>query len=78
VSFDSVEDNRSFAEKYDFNFRLLSDLDRSMGLAYGATQPGEKGNAARVGVLIGPDGRIKDYQPKVSAREYPAQVLERI
>ena len=70
-----MADNRAFAEKCDFNFQLLSDLDRSAGLAYGATQPGATGNAARVGVLIGPDGRIKDYRPKVVAKEYPALVL---
>jgi peroxiredoxin Q/BCP len=70
-----VADNRKFAEKYDFNFSLLSDLDRSVGLAYRATEPGATGGAARVGVLIDPDGRIKDYRPKVSAREYPAEVL---
>ena len=68
-------DNCAFAEKYDFNFQLLSDLDRSVGLAYGATEPGSTRGATRAGVLIGPDGRIKDYRPKVVAKEYPAQVL---
>ena len=70
-----MEANRKFAEKYDFNFQLLSDLDRAAGLAYGATEPGETRGAARVGVLIGPDGRIKDYRPKVSAKDYPGEVL---
>jgi len=78
VSFDTIEENRRFVEKCDFNFRLLCDTNRSMGLAYGATDPGETGNARRVGVLVGPDGRIKDWQPKVVAKDYPAQILEKI
>ena len=35
VSYDSPEDNRLFAEKFDFPFRLLSDTDRSVSAAYG-------------------------------------------
>ena len=34
-SYDSPEDNRLFAEKFDFPFRLLSDPDRSVSAAYG-------------------------------------------
>jgi peroxiredoxin Q/BCP len=78
VSFDSVEKNARFAKKHEFNFSLLCDTDRSIGLAYGATQRGETRGANRIGVLIGPDGKIRDWQPKVSSRDYPAQVLEKI
>jgi len=36
ASFDNVEDNRKFAEKFKFPFPLLCDTDRKIGLAYGA------------------------------------------
>ena len=34
VSFDPVDANRAFAEKFDFNFPLLSDTSKAMGIAY--------------------------------------------
>ena len=36
MSFDSAEENKAFSEKFSFNFPLLCDTDRKMGLAYGA------------------------------------------
>ena len=79
VSFDTQEDNKAFAEKFSFNFPLLSDLDRKMGVAYGASDPGDtKGFARRVGVVIDPQGIVKEYLPKVDAASYPTEVLARI
>jgi peroxiredoxin Q/BCP len=79
VSFDSPAANQRFAEKYDFNFPLLCDVDRTMGVAYGATDDAKaKGGAKRIGVVIGPDGKIKHYLPKVDARAFPQQALDLI
>ena len=36
ISFDTVDENRAFAEKFEFPYRLLCDVDRSVGIAYGA------------------------------------------
>ena len=71
ISFDSVEDNRKFAEKYSFNYPLLSDVDRKIGLAYGATDAGATGGAARVAYLIGTDGKIEKSYGKVKASDFP-------
>jgi len=78
VSFDTPEENRAFAEKFSFNFPLICDTDRKMGLAYGATDPGATGNARRVGVVVGPDGKVKEWLAKVDAASYPSDVLSRI
>jgi peroxiredoxin Q/BCP len=78
VSFDTPADNKAFAEKFQFNFPLLCDVDRTMGVAYGAAPNAGSGNAQRVGVVIGPDARIKEWLPKVDARAYPREVLARI
>lgn len=59
ISFDSVEDNKAFAEKFGFPFPLLSDTDRKVGLAYGAAQDATDGYAARFTFVIGPDGKIE-------------------
>mgnify|MGYP003395384400 CR=1 FL=1 len=75
VSFDSAADNKSFAEKFSFNFPLICDTDRSIGTAYGANLDPQKG-AQRVGVVIGADGRIKEWQARVDARAWPAEVVK--
>jgi peroxiredoxin Q/BCP len=78
VSFDTPEENKAFAEKFGFNFPLLSDTGRQMGLAYGACDDASAANARRVGVIIGPDGRVKAWYPKVDARAFPSQALTQI
>lgn len=75
VSYDTVEANAAFATKFDFEFPLLCDTERTMGSAYGA---GASGNAARIGVIIGPDGAVVQWHPKVDARGFPADALAAI
>jgi peroxiredoxin Q/BCP len=75
VSFDTPAQNRAFAEKFHFNFPLISDTDRAIGTAYGANADPGKG-AQRVGVVIGADGKIKEWHARVDARAWPAEVLK--
>ena len=42
--------------------------------AYGANADPAKG-AQRVGVVIGPDGKIKEWHARVDARAWPAAVV---
>jgi peroxiredoxin Q/BCP len=78
VSFDAPAENRAFAEKFSFNFPLLCDTDRKLALAYGAADTPASTNAQRVGVVIGPDGKVKEWLPKVDARSYPQEVVKRL
>ena len=78
MSFDTPAENKAFADKYGFNFPLLCDTSREIGMAYGATDTPQGGNAKRIGVVVGPDGRVKEWLPKVDARSYPSEVLSRI
>ena len=75
MSFDTVAENRAFSEKFNFNFPLLSDTDREMGLAYGACFDEDQAMARRIGVVIDADGKIAAYQVKVHPKEYAAKVL---
>ena len=75
ASFDSVEENRAFAEKFSFPFPLLCDTSREIGRAYGAEVEG-KGSARRISYLIAPDGTIAKAYETVKAADHPAQVLE--
>ncbi len=75
ISFDSVEENRAFAAKFDFPFGLLCDVDRSIGMAYGAADAPEAGYAKRISYVIGEDGRILHAYPKVDPNTHLDQVL---
>ena len=75
ASFDDVEANRGFAEKYGFPFKLLCDVDRSIGKAYGALDDAEPGYAKRISYLIGPDGTIRKAYPTVKPATHHEQVL---
>ncbi len=78
VSFDTPAENRAFAEKFQFNYPLLCDTGRAIGVSYGAASSASAASAQRVGVVIGPDGRVKEWLPKVDPKTYPQDVLRRI
>jgi peroxiredoxin Q/BCP len=75
ISFDSRDDNARFAEQEKFNFPLLCDTSRSVGMAYGACDNPTAGTARRISYLIGPDGRVLRAYPKVDPPKHPAEVL---
>src|SRR2546423_11769832 len=75
VSFDTVAENKHFAEKFKFPYPLLSDPTRAMGVQYGAADPGETKNARRVAYVIGPEGRIRNVFAKANTASFAADVL---
>ena len=75
VSFDTVEENRAFAEKFHFPFRLLCDTERKIGLAYGACDTPEAGHARRITYVIDQDGKIAQAIGEVKAAEHPETLL---
>lgn len=78
ISFDTPAENKAFAEKFHFNFPLLSDTERKVGLAYGACDDASAPNARRAGIIIDPQGKVKAYYPKVDARAFPSQALQEV
>jgi thioredoxin-dependent peroxiredoxin len=75
VSFDTVEENKRFAEKFNFPYPLLSDPTRAMGVQYGAADSTGAGNAKRVAYIIGPDGKVRNVFPKANTSTFAADVL---
>ena len=53
----SVASHEKYSEGFKFNFRLLSDADRSAAKAYRALKPDGKG-ILRTVYLIGTDGKV--------------------
>lgn len=74
ASCDTAAENQAFRAKFTFPFPLLCDTDQKLAKAYGAAQEG-KSNAARVAVVIGPDGKVVKYWAKVDAKTFPETVL---
>jgi len=54
-----VAENKAFADKFQFPYRLLSDPERKVGLAYKACDNAQERYAQRFTYVIGPDGRIE-------------------
>jgi len=75
ASFNTVEDNAAFAKKNAFNFPLLCDTDRTLGMAYGACDSPKARYAARISFLIDEEGRVARVYDRVNPRDHPAQVL---
>ncbi len=75
-SFDTVKENAAFAEKFNIPFPLLCDVDREVGLAFGACDTPNAGYADRITYVIDEDGFISHAFPQVEARTHPRKVLE--
>lgn len=75
-SFDTVEENAAFAKKFNYPFPLLCDVDREIGLAYGACDEPNAGYADRITYVIDEDGFIAHAWGHVEARTHAAKVLE--
>lgn len=76
MSFDTPADNKRFAEKFGFNFPLLCDTERKIGLAYGAADSAKDEYARRIAYVIDEEGKIAQAHPKVDAATYPKTQLE--
>ena len=72
VSFDTVEDNRAFANNAGFPFPLLCDTDHILGKAYGA---GSAGLASRITYIIDEHGIITHIFSQVSTSTHAKEVL---
>ena len=78
ASFDPPEQNRAFAESHGFPFRLLSDVDRTVGEVYETKRfPGESHPeyAKRRTYLIDPEGTIRKAYRVADILGHPDEVL---
>ena len=78
ASFDTVEENRAFAEAQGFGYRLLADTSRAVGEAYGVKKPADEQWAdfpRRVTYLIDPDGIVRRIYQVTDVAANPEDVL---
>lgn len=77
---DSVASHRKFADKFDLQFTLVSDEEKTLCQAYGVWglkkfMGKEYMGVNRSSFLIGPKGKIAKIYPKVKPAEHAEQVL---
>lgn len=78
MSFDTPEENAAFASAEGFPYRLVSDVDRSVGAAYGARRPDDDPAAGwprRVSFLVDPDGVVQRSYVVTDTAGHAAEVL---
>lgn len=78
ISFDGIEENAAFARKFEFNFPLLSDVDRTVGLAYGACKAADAAFAERMSFLIDGEGKIRKAYLDVDPANHPQEILKEL
>ena len=78
ASFDTQDENRTFADAQSFGFRLLSDVDRAVGTAYEVVRPADAPYPdfpLRIAYLIDPDGVIRKSYEVTDTTGFAADVL---
>ncbi len=76
ISFDTPAENKAFVDKNHFNFPLLSDTEKVIGIAYGAAKDATAGYPNRITAVIGPDGTLEQLITDVKAATHAATLLE--
>jgi peroxiredoxin Q/BCP len=76
VSFDSVAENKLFSVNNNFQYELWSDLERSLGMFYGAAISSEQAFANRHTVVLDEYGRwMLTYKDVLNTIQHPNDVL---
>ena len=84
VSFDTVEDQKAFADDQGYSFPLLADPDKAVGTQYDVLRdPGEKyaDFPQRISYLIAPGGDIVkayDFNEDREFEQHSERILEDI
>ena len=74
VSFDAPDANAAFVKAQTFPFRLLSDQDKTLADAVGASG-GFGLYAKRISYLVGPDGKVVKAYAEVTPATHASDVL---
>lgn len=78
VSLDNEEDNKAFAEKFNFPYPLLCDVNHELALAYHAVKGPDDQYASRITYVIGEDGNIMEAISKVDTSKHSGDLCSRL
>jgi thioredoxin-dependent peroxiredoxin len=79
ASFDTPEDNAAFADKYGYEWTILSDVDHSVGERYETKRHPDESSpefAKRRTFVIDPEGTIRKVYRVTDIPAHPSEVLD--
>ena len=78
VSLDNEGDNKAFAEKFNFPYPLLCDVNREISLAYEAVKGKEDEYASRITYVVDEEGNIKEAISEVDTKTHSGDLCSRL
>jgi len=78
VSLDNETDNKAFAEKFNFPYPLLCDVNQEIVLAYEAVKGPDDEYASRITYVIGEDGNILEAISQVDTKTHSGDLCSRL
>ena len=78
VSLDSEVDNKAFAEKFNFPYPLLCDVNHELAIAFHAVKGPEDEYASRITYVIGEDGNILEAISQVDTNTHSGDLCSRL
>ena len=75
ITFSATDDLKKWRDEVGLPSDLLCDTDKSVAMAYGAAESADQERPSRMGVVIGPDGKVIDAYAVDDAEGHAARVL---
>ena len=77
VSLDNETDNKAFAEKFNFPYPLLCDVNHNIALAYKAVKGSQDEYASRISYVIDESGNILEAISQVDTKTHSGDLCSR-
>lgn len=78
VSLDNEADNKAFAEKFNFPYPLLCDVNHEIALAYKAVKGSQDEYASRISYVIDENGNILEAISQVDTKTHSGDLCSRV
>ena len=78
VSLDNETDNKAFAEKFNFHYPLLCDVNHEIALAYKAVKGAQDEYASRISYVIDESGNILEAISQVDTKTHSGDLCSRV
>ena len=78
VSLDNEIDNKAFAEKFNFPYPLLCDVNHEIALAYKAVKGPQDEYASRISYVIDASGNILEAISQVDTKTHSGDLCSRV
>ena len=78
ISLDTIEENSEFANKFNFPYPLLCDMDKKIAKAYHAIESDQDQYASRITYVIDSEGKIEEAIEEVNTSTHAQDLCSRL